>query len=163
MLTTLKKEKKTTKKRPTGADTERRDETECFRHLVLDLAPAPPDHTAGGMEGADGHNQPGSRATSTHTLPRLSNGRLLEHRDGSFHLRSSAFVVPYAASRPSAAAGATTADRDAHHALLEYVLVPYALGKQLYEVYDPNAPDLPSPQFKRYRSRLADATCTVSQ
>jgi hypothetical protein len=172
LLATGKKGKKTTKKRLVGDETERRDETECFSHLVLDLAPAPPlpERTGDGYtQGAATGAQNGSRAASTVALPRLSNGRLLERRDGAYHLRSSAFVVPYAANRPAAGAaagaaaagaGASSADRNAH-ALLEYVLVPYALGQQLYDAYDPNAPHLPSPHFKRCLFVLEDAVCVL--
>jgi thymidylate synthase ThyX len=141
LLTTLKKGKKATKKRAAGAnDAERRDETECFRHLVLDLSPAP-------LEQAEG------RALSVQMLPRLSNGKLLEHRDGSYRLRSSAYVAPYAANRPATITA--TGIPEVSRAAREYVLLPYTLGRQLYDAYDPNALSLPSSHFKRYPTALS--------
>lgn len=101
----------------------RRDEFACFRHLVVGLL-------------ANVEAPVGLCAAS---VRRLSNTQLLHRNlEGSYHLLPPPALVPY---RPGAAGQPD--------ATLQYVLVPYELGRHLYERYDPQASAVPAAAYRR--------------
>lgn len=138
---TKKTKKATSQHRVSGVI---KDEFSCFKHLVLDLVPAETD-------------VPGACSSG---VGRLYNAQLLRcNEEGVFHLLSPPSVTPYVAQDGPPAmveeAGCEREKRDGEQnvtavpAPLQYVLVPYEIGRHLYERYDAQAHTMPATVFRR--------------
>jgi hypothetical protein len=114
-----------------------RDEFACFRHLVVNLVPDTECDSYGHSAG-------------TGSLRRLANTQLLQRNEEGVHqLLSPPAAVPYNPHTPTSGPALTATTRENGPAVLQYVLLPYQLGRHLYERYDSQAGTLPAALYRR--------------
>lgn len=120
------------------------DAVQCVQHLVIQL-------------------QPCSETQHSTTLPLgklcLQNRQLVvQNSQGTWQLKPASLAQPYTQPYIPAEGSANIPHTTPTHHLLhpvdsevvQYVLVPYMLGKVLYESCDPTAASLPASTFRRY-------------